>query len=157
MESVVMKINEYDVLIDNDDYEKVNSIKWHVYITKGLIYFRTWSYIGRKQTLLFLHQLVAKTPKGMKTDHANGNTLDNRKCNLRICTAAENTRNQKRRTDNSSGYKGVSWAKRRGKWVAQIIKDGKHHFLGHFSTPEEAHNAYCEASKNYHGEFGRVS
>jgi hypothetical protein len=90
-------------------------------------------------------------------DHINGNTLDNRKANLRICTRAENNCNIKRRKNNTSGYKGVSFDKRKKKWSAYISKNYKHYFLGYFVTPEEAYIAYCKASKKYHGEYGRIA
>lgn len=88
-------------------------------------------------------------------DHINGNTLDNRRCNLRLATVKENTRNQQISKKNTSGYKGVGWSKRDRRWVARITVDGKAVYLGSFDRPEDAHSAYCEAAKKYHGEFAR--
>ena len=82
-------------------------------------------------------------------DHINGNPADNRLENLRLATRAENKQNlRKPRTDNKSGYLGVS--KNRKKWIAQIGINGKYHHLGSFDTPELAHEAYLEAKTKLH-------
>jgi len=90
-------------------------------------------------------------------DHINGRPDDNRIGNLREATQSENMCNRSASPHNKSGYKGVSWAKRRNAWVAQIGKDKRTIFLGHYECPEEAHRAYCEASKILHGEFARTA
>lgn len=89
-------------------------------------------------------------------DHVNGDRCDNRVCNLRLASRAENIRNSRKRTSNRSGLKGVCWKKNRNKWHAQITVDGKGLHLGFFDDKYEAHEAYCRASKLYHGEFSRV-
>lgn len=65
-------------------------------------------------------------------DHINHNRADNRIANLRIVTRAENMRNSSRASNNTSGVTGVSWCKKRGKWVARIIRDGRLKHLGYF-------------------------
>ena len=92
----------------------------------------------------------------MVVDHINGDTLDNRKCNLRICTQADNIKNRKKDIDNSSGYKGVNWSKSNKKYLARICVNKKIIYLGYHATAELAYSAYCEASKKYHGEYGRL-
>jgi hypothetical protein len=87
-------------------------------------------------------------------DHINGNRADNRIVNLRLATPAENSRNRRRHQNNISGFKGV--IRQRAKWHAQIMVNGRWHRLGGFSTPEEAHAAYCEAAPKFHGEFART-
>ena len=86
-------------------------------------------------------------------DHIDNNPLNNRIENLRLCNLSENARNANKRVDNSSGYKGVSWHKQSSKWVAQITVNGKRKHLGFFKDKEEAHEAYCEASKAIYGDF----
>lgn len=90
---------------------------------------------------------------GEEVDHIDSDTFNNRRDNLRVATRAQNTRNTKLRSNNTSGYKGVSWHKYA--WMAQIMFEGKKIYLGLFKTPEEAHEAYCEAAKKYFGEFAR--
>jgi hypothetical protein len=95
-------------------------------------------------------------------DHINGNKSDNRINNLRSCTDSENRRNSKKRKDNTSGYKGVSYFKKREKWnsrIGIILENGSRRYknLGYFNTKEEAYSAYCEAANLYHKEFKRLS
>jgi hypothetical protein len=90
-----------------------------------------------------------------QADHQNGITLDNRRANLRPATCFENQRNSRKPSTNTSGYKGVSFHKVTGKWVAQIMVSGTKIHLGLFSSPELAYAAYCAAALKYHGDFAR--
>jgi hypothetical protein len=90
-------------------------------------------------------------------DHINGIRHDNRICNLRIATGPENSRNLKRRSDNTSGYKGVSKVAATGKWRAYINLNGKQYSLGYYDTAEAAAAAYANAAPKFHGEFARWS
>lgn len=94
--------------------------------------------------------------KSEEVDHINGNTLDNRRGNLRLANRFQNAKNRRRDRDSSSGYKGVRFHKASQKWDARITSDGRQIFLGVFDTPEAAHEAYCEAARMYHGEFART-
>lgn len=89
-------------------------------------------------------------------DHINGDRTDNRIANLRLATVAENTRNGKRRSTNTSGYKGVSLTEN-GQWRATIVAGGRQSYLGRFSTAEDAHAAYVKAASRLHGEFARAA
>lgn len=104
-----------------------------------------------------MHRMImgVTDPKQL-VDHINNDPLDNRKSNLRLANPQQNQSNQGIRKNNKSGYKGVSFHKASGKWQATISVDGKSKGLGLFLTPEEAHKAYCEAAKKYHGEFHNV-
>lgn len=86
-------------------------------------------------------------------DHINGNKLDNRIINLRLATRSQNNCNMLLRSDNSSGYKGVSWQLPNRKWVARISVNRKRITLGFFASKEEAAEAYRAASIQFHGEF----
>lgn len=90
-------------------------------------------------------------------DHINGDTADNRLENLRPCTHAENSRNTRLRSDNTSGIKGVTLAKKAGDpWLAKIRADGRTVHLGYHATKEQAAAAYAAAAAVYHGEFARL-
>jgi len=97
-----------------------------------------------------LHQLIMDTPKGMETDHINGNTLDNRKSNLRVCTHAENARNRGAQCNNTSGFKGVRYRKKHKNmineyskpWKPEIKNNQRLIYLGVYKTPEEAAEVY---------------
>ena len=88
-------------------------------------------------------------------DHINGNRADNRFCNLREATHAENMRNRGKQKNNSTGFTGVRFHKVNNRWHAQIKHGGKYHNLGCFSTPEDAASAYESAARKHHGEFYR--
>ena len=75
---------------------------------------------------------------------------------MRLATRAQNMRNQKKNSRNTSGLKGVSFDKRREKWYAKIKLNRIEKFLGYFASPEEAHAVYFAASRELHGEFGRT-
>jgi len=155
---MVINIAGYDVLIDDEDFEKAQYIKWHRINKNGSPYFsKSFRSKDNKYHSILLHRLIINAPHGKHVDHINGDTLDNRKSNLRICSRTDNNCNLKRRVDNTSGYKGVSFDKKKKKWAAYISKNKKRHFLGYFNTPKEAHKAYCKASKKYHGEFRRIA
>jgi hypothetical protein len=74
-------------------------------------------------------------------DHINQDRLDNRICNLRIANKSINSMNSKIRSDNTSGYRGVTWHSNVKKWMAQVTKNGKHHYLGVFANLEDAVSA----------------
>lgn len=104
-----------------------------------------------------MHMVLTPVPDGFQVDHIDGNGLNNRRSNLRVATVAENAHNRKKPANNSSGFKGVHWRKSECKWVARIMVRGVRMNLGHFDDPKSAHDAYCEASKHLHGEFGRIA
>lgn len=95
-------------------------------------------------------------PNGV-IDHINGNTSDNRFCNLRDATISQNTWNQKIFETNVSGFKGVEFHPRTGRWRARIAANGKRLFLGYFDSAELASSAYIAAADRLHGEFARAA
>lgn len=86
-------------------------------------------------------------------DHINGDKADNRISNLREATNQENQWNQKLKSGNSTGYKGVSFHKRKRKYQAHVRVDTKRKWLGYFDCPKDAHKAYCRAAREHYGEF----
>jgi hypothetical protein len=96
-------------------------------------------------------------PKELQIDHADCDSTNNTWCNLRIATSSQNRFNQKLTVANTSGFKGVSWDKRCGKWLAKITYQHMKVRVGLFDTPEEAHAAYVEAAQRLHGEFARAA
>lgn len=101
-----------------------------------------------------MHRVITQAPKGMDVDHINGDQLDNRLQNLRVCTHKQNCSNTKLSVRNKSGHKGVY--PRHGKWRAVIQSDGKLRHLGSFETLLEARLAYAKAAKKHYGEFARI-
>ncbi len=137
------KCNAIDkTIIDLDDVEKVKNIKW---------WKNKRGYVNSKN--IMLHKFIMNCPKDKVVDHINHNPLDNRKCNLRICTQGENRFNSNIRKDNTTGYIGIVFIKKTNKYRARITKNGVTYNLGHYNSLEEAIKARKEAEEKYFGEF----
>jgi len=143
--------NNATILIDDDDFEKINKFKW--YISRSA---KDKYYIANRNGQR-LHRLITDCQDGMEVDHINGNTFDNRKVNLRICSRSENSMNRKKSNNKSSIYKGVSLYKRDMNWVSYIKINGKKISLGYFETEKEAAFAYNTAAIKYFGEFALLN
>jgi len=102
---------------------------------------------------ILLHRLITNAPKGMEVDHKDHCTLNNLDNNLRVCTRSENQLNQSIKSNNTSGFKGVTWHKKMNQWVAQIMINGKSIYLGASSNIQEAIDLRKSAETKYHGEF----
>jgi len=89
-------------------------------------------------------------------DHIDGNPSNDRWSNLREANASQNTVNKKHHSNNTSGFKGVSWSRYHAKWWAQICKDYHHIHLGFFDTPEAAYEAYKAKARELFGEYARL-
>lgn len=107
-----------------------------------------------KQKHLVLHRLIMNTPKGFVTDHINGDKLDNRRENLRICTQQQNSMNTQVSRNNKLGVKGVSMTAF-GKYRARIMLNGIEIRLGNFETLDKAIQARKKAECDYFGEYAR--
>lgn len=85
------KYGERIVLIDDEDYERISKYKWHLGYEKNVdnFYILSNPIINKKQVTLRLHRLIMNAPKNLFVDHKNGDTTDNRKCNLRLCTRSQ--------------------------------------------------------------------
>lgn len=110
----------FEVLFDKEDFDRIKHIHWNVELdVKGKFYVRNGK-AGK------LHRLIMNTPKDLVVDHINHNTLDNRKCNLRNCTTAENNQNINlfnRYPNKSTGVYGISiWTSKRGKYTYKYFK-----------------------------------
>jgi len=117
-----------------------------------------YRHIRFKQKSWYAHRLAwyihtGMDPIGWTVDHINRNKDDNRFENLRLACQYEQNGNTNLRSDNTSGIKGVTWAKARKKWEAKIHRQSKTYMLGRFQTQEEAAVAYQKAAKDYFGEF----
>jgi len=109
---------------------------------------------------LYAHRIIWEMHKGqipekMIIDHINGNPWNNRIENLRLASRAENVRNSKIPSSNTSGFKGVQ--RSGNKWKASIVFNGKYIFIGTFDEKEKAGIAYFKEAKRLFGEFARFS
>ncbi len=139
--------------VDNDVYEKVNKYNWY-YIEGG--YAARDDFSSGKRKMVYMHRFIMDPPEGMVIDHINGKKHDNRKENLRICTHRQNSWNAKKRTDNKSGYRGVSWDKSKQKWGVRLKVGNLYKFGGYFTNKIEASKRYGELVEKYRDEFSKV-
>jgi hypothetical protein len=110
-----------------------------------------------QQGTIRLHREIMGAQLGQEVDHINGNTLDNRTENLRLCGHTQNMMNRKPQINNTSGFKGVVWHKRAQRWYARIQCLDREHHLGSFDHPESAARAYDAAARELFGEFARLN
>jgi hypothetical protein len=148
-------------IVDAADYEWLMQWKWRAQWDRrrNCYIVLRWSKAveGNRRRVFMYREILGLDPDDPhQGDHENVNTLDNRRKNLRKSTVSQNCMNRRKRSDNTSGFKGVSFHRRLGKWQAAIAVNGKDIYLGYFSDRLSAHNAYCEAAKIYHGEFART-
>jgi hypothetical protein len=150
-------------LVDDEDFELINGFNWCA-AKKGQGYYAVRSSSVKKKDIgcenrhpIYLHQMVIKIPKDKVLDHINGNTLDNRKKNLRVCSQLQNKWNSKKPITNTSGFKGVTWDKYKNKWKSQIRSNGRGKHLGNFDDLKKAAVEYDKAAKRLFGEFAKMN
>ena len=143
-------------LVDAADFKLVGGCAWFC-LKNGYAVRNVWNPITKKASGEYMHRLIAGTPPGMHTDHINGDKLDNRRCNLRICTRFGNMKNLKLSKANKTGFKGVDFQKSHGRFRAQIMSNRILYHLGGFDAAQEAGHAYDLAAARLHGEFSRLN
>lgn len=135
--------------IDIEDYDRVKAYKWH----KSHGYPKT--HLNGKK--IYLSRFIMNAPSNMVVDHINHDPLDNRKCNLRLCTQRDNMANRKVQKNNSSGVTGVTWYSRTNKWRAYIYKNYKKIELGYYNDFDKAVEVRKQAEKKYFGEYRNIT
>ena len=143
-------------IVDAADYEWLNQWKWCAARTGNLWY----AYRKHHGKTIRMHQLIMKPPKGKVVDHINGNGLDNRRANLRVCTRRENAWNHGRckKEDASSQFIGVHRRKEHPeKCYVRVTCDGEATNLGPFDDEVEAAQARDCKARELHGEFAYLN
>jgi hypothetical protein len=145
-------------IVDADDYLRLRYYKWYVKVTVRVgrtIYYAVRLVYGpnRERRPIYMHRAIMNAKRGRVVDHINGNGLDNRRTNLRLCTHQENSWNT-HSSRSLSGARGVHFLSRlKGKpWAASIYVSHKIH-LGYFATRDEAVVARAAGEKLYFGRF----
>jgi len=146
-------------IVDKEDLEILASKKWFAFSKGGSWYAARTEGYGAKKRTIYMHRLLLAAKVGEEIDHANGNSLDNRKQNLRLCTHRENIRNQKLRRDNKIRLKGVHLIRKLlpRRWKAEIVLDDRKVTIGYFTTAIEAARAYDAAAIEHFGAFARTN
>lgn len=143
-------------LIDALDASLVGRWSWRG-VQKSNTYYakRSMRIAGSsKSSTQSMHRLIMNPPEGMVVDHINGNGLDNRRSNLRVCTQGENLR-CKKVVKSSTGVRGVSLTRNGERYVAQCSLNGRSKVIGVFDTLAEASEAYYRRAREIHGDFAR--
>lgn len=141
-------------VIDLADADRIIPYPWHASRSANAYYARA-SLRGPLEGIQ-MHRLIIDAPNGFQVDHINGDTLDNRRSNLRIVDGARNMASWAKRhfTSKTSNFTGVS--KSGDRWVVQIYYDGRQHYLGSFQDEIRAAHAYddaCEEVRGYRLNF----
>jgi len=139
--------------VNDADYKKLSELKWNF----------DGKYAVRPNGV-YMHRVVMGLPRkkenNLEVDHINGDQLDNRKKNLRVCNHQQNRANSKLQANNTSGFKGVHLSNetyRKKKWVVEFKLNGQKIYLGRYLTKEEAAKAYNKAAIKFYGEFARLN
>lgn len=147
------------VLLDDEDYYKVAKWKWQLSPT-GYVARSTYHKAKRKR--IYLHRIITNCPADKVVDHINKNKLDNRQCNLRICSQRENTVANNGWINAQIPYKGVTYMSSGGrkvlsKYRARIYTNKREINLGIYNSAIEAARAYDQAAKIMHGEYAKLN
>ncbi len=154
----ILKLTQGQVtLVDIEDLPIIAEYRWHASWNPSKKAYYATSSINvsyKKQKTIRLNRLIMDTPKGLVVDHIDGDTLNNRKSNLRVCTPSQNCNNKGTYKTSTTGHKGVTRVK--NTYEVYVNTGGKKTYIGCSRIYEEAVKMQEEASKRIHGEFFRV-
>lgn len=145
-------------IVDDEDFDRVMAHKWHAGVkhqTKAPDEY----YAYRSPDNILMHRFIMDAPKDIGIDHRDGDSLNNRRQNLRPATQSQNGCNRGKQKNNTTGYKGVgrSFNNKVKPFRADIKLNGKHFYLGVYGTAAEAAEAYNQAALRLHGEFAMLN
>ena len=147
-------------IVDDADYEWLSQWKWGAEVKGDDAYAfrntRLSEYDGRRR--LYMHREllgISDAGRGVIGDHIDGDTLNNRRSNLRGVTSSQSCMNRGKPSNNTSGVVGVYFNKKRGQWFAKIKVEGREICLGHVSTLKEAARLRREGERKYFGVYAR--
>lgn len=156
MKEIPLTQNKF-AIIDDDDWDVVIQYKWYALKQRKKYYAVAHTKkVDGKDTLIGMHRLIMNAPSGVEVDHADRDPLNNQRSNLRFATASQQGTNKDKIPGCSSKYKGVSWKRDCGLWIAQI-RVKKLIYLGTFKSEIDAAKAYDQAAIKNFGEFAKLN
>lgn len=158
MKTIILKSKKHGdrvTIVDDSDFDKVKGFVWSLVKKENSFYAHVQHW---KEKNIYMHRFILDvTDPKVIVDHKDMDGLNNQRSNLRPCTKSQNAMNGLAHKDAISKYRGVTWDKVKGKWVAQIGKNYKHFFIGRFNLEREAALAYNQKAVELHGEFANIN
>lgn len=157
MKRIPLNHGEFYALVDDEDYKYLSRWTWQASSRRGrfVAYAERTDWNNGKQRRIKMHREIMKALPGVQIDHINGNGLDNRKSNLRLCTHSQNQGNRGPNRKSKTGFKGVRLHTYKDTkfWTVEFQFNKEKIYLGTFSTPRDAATAYNIKAKELWGEF----
>lgn len=150
------KHGNFDVMVDDEDYEHLASFHWCIHKSKTCFYAMRNEWSKNKAKKIFMHRYLLGMPTKY-VDHIDGNTINNQRCNLRLASSSESQQNRRKQTNNTTGFKGVHFYKAYKKYSVHIGHNHKNIFGGYFDNPIDAAKRYNELALKYHGDFASLN
>ena len=159
---VIPLTQEVIALVDADIAERLGVHAWQAHGRTGIWYAARGVHGRPNNEWRQMHREIMSVSADMEVDHRHHQqfalkTIDNRRDNLRVCTTMQNMRNQRKKRDTVSPYKGVSKHTQSAGWIAAIRSEGQFHYLGYFSSDLEGALAYDKAAREMFGEFAATN
>jgi hypothetical protein len=149
MTQIILSNNQV-ALVDDADYERLNQRRWH--FSLGYAKCNPTLSLGKGG---LMHRILLNLSSREDIDHINGNKLDNRRSNLRVCSRSDNLCNSKPHKDNACGYKGVYQVGAR--WRAMIMVAGARVHIGMYDSCDEAAKAYDNEAVRLNKQFAKTN
>lgn len=152
MKQIKFPKNRY-ALVDDRDYLKILKYKWHI---DGRGYVMRNRLTKDDGSPIQLHRLILNPSQDKQVDHINGDRLDNRRDNLRVCSKSQNMCNRGPQKNNTSGFKGIYYDKFAEKWRAKANFNGKVYSIARSKSKDKVIRAYNRLISKIQGEFAKL-
>jgi hypothetical protein len=155
MKEIILTQNKV-ALVDDEDYNELNKYNWCAYHDDNMWYARRGTNRNKIQKTILMHREILNAPKGIMIDHINGDGLDNRKENIRLCNNLINGQNR-HTVYGTSQYQGVYSPRNNKKWMSRITINKRLFYLGSFNSEKLAAIAYNIAALKYYGADAKIN